>query len=107
MQDLVLTVATWAKQSRAQSTDLNDGNRMWLRSGAYPILAHGDETVEGHIRVTFDPEKNDLQEMHPSGKNSWWIWAEHTAIWGNLPDNDPRDIPAAKGPTGRIVRLRG
>lgn len=107
MQDLVLRVATWAKQSRAQSTDLNDGDKMWLRSGGYPILAHGAEVIDGHVLITFDPEKNDLKEMHPSGKNTWWIWADHLTILGNLPDNNPKDVPAAKIPVEREVRIAG
>jgi hypothetical protein len=63
-----------------------------------PILAYRQE--HGHICFTVDATGFNLATLHPSRKNTWWVYAQHCLDpQGHGADNDPKDTPSdtAKG----------
>jgi hypothetical protein len=69
-----------------------------LKGTVIPILAYRQE--HGHICFTVDATGFNLATLHPSRKNTWWIYAQHCLDpQGHGADNDPKDTPSdtAKG----------
>jgi hypothetical protein len=69
-----------------------------LKGTVIPILAYRQE--HGHICVTVDATGFNLATLHPSRKNTWWVYAQHCLDpQGHGADNDPKDTPSdtAKG----------
>jgi hypothetical protein len=69
-----------------------------LKGTVIPILAYRQE--HGHICFTVDATGFNLATLHPSRKNTWWVYAQHCLDpQGHGADNDPKDTPSdtAKG----------
>lgn len=69
-----------------------------LKGTVIPILAYRQE--HGHICFTVDATGFNLATLHPSRRNTWWVYAQHCLDpQGHGADNDPKDTPSdtAKG----------
>ena len=69
-----------------------------LKGTVIPILAYRQE--HGHICFTVDATGFNLATLHPSRKNTWWVYGQHCLDpQGHGADNDPKDTPSdtAKG----------
>ncbi|MBD1918850.1 MULTISPECIES: D-Ala-D-Ala carboxypeptidase family metallohydrolase [Cyanophyceae] len=106
MPTLTVSAPTILKRSPVQSALLGADEKASLAAGDYPILAYADAT-DSHIVVTFDPAKNDLAALHPSGRNTWHLYSGHAAVEGNLPGNNPKDAVIKKVTKGTVVAIAG
>jgi hypothetical protein len=108
---LIISQNSVFKPSGAQSSTLLSTELAPVAAGdTFEVLGY---RLEGdHIVVTLDQAKTDLKALHPSGKNTWWIYSGHIEDpAGFSPRNNPRDTaPAAAPPTrdrGFQVELPG
>jgi hypothetical protein len=64
-----------------------------LKGTVIPILAYRQE--HGHICFTVDATGFNLATLHPSRKNTWWVYGQHCLDpQGHGADNDPKDSPS-------------
>lgn len=93
---LVTKLDTYFKTSSADSSKLGDNDRALVEAGKeFPVIAYRQEA--GHIVITIPPNEYDLKSLHPSGRNTWWVF--EGAIEdpeGFSADNVPKDKPAPK-----------
>jgi len=95
--ELITSVDTWLKPSAQDSSKLDEKDMALVGARQeFPVLAYRQES--GHIVFTIDPNNYDLFGLHPSGKNTWWVWqGAVTDPEGFGPDNNPSDTPASPG----------
>jgi hypothetical protein len=96
---LTLTVDTYLKPlpEPAASFEADEIAKV-LKGTVIPILAYRHE--HGHICFTVDATGFNLATLHPSRKNTWWVYAQHCMDpQGHGEDNDPKDslTPTTRG----------
>lgn len=87
--------------SREEMVSINAGSKL-------PILAYAMEPDGIHFKVTLDPDKLNLKELHESGKNTWYVW--RVAIndpAGYSDSNRPNDEAPKASTTGHPFTLPG
>lgn len=99
---------TVLKTSVQQSSELPPEDLAPLKAGLeLPVLAYRP-TDAGHVIITLDPNEIDLRSLHPSGKNTWFVFDAHLEDpEGMGPNNNPKDKPARKLKTGKELKFPG
>ena len=98
---LVISKNTVFKPSDAQSANLPPEEIAAVEEGSeFEMLAYRE--VGRHLIVTLNPATEDLSALHPSGKNTWYVYKGHIVDpEGYSAGNDPRDKPAEASREGR------
>lgn len=91
--EITITADTVIKPSAAQSSELDPADLVPVKKGqTFPVLAYREDA--GHLVFTLDASKVDLDALHPSRKNTWWVYIDHAEDpSGVSKDNDPKDKP--------------
>lgn len=92
---LTITVDTYLKPEPAPAVSFPiDDIAKVLKGTTIPILAYREE--QGHICFTVDATGFNLATLHPSRKNTWWVYAQHCLDpQGHGSTNDPKDSPSS------------
>jgi hypothetical protein len=70
---LTTTLDTWFKPSPADSSTLPRDQMAHVPRGCtFPVRAYRLE--KGHLCCTIHPDDYDLESLHPSGRNTWWVF---------------------------------
>lgn len=95
---LFITQDTVFKPSPEQSITLPTDGIAKVKAGAhFDVLAYREDGE--HLVVTLNPKTEDLVSVHPSGRNTWWVFKGHIKDpEGFSSSNNPRDNPAKKSP---------
>jgi len=68
---------TVLKPSTTQSSQLKADEMVRVKTGdLLPVLGYLMEPDRIHAKITLDPGEIDLKALHPSAKNTWWLWRE-------------------------------
>jgi hypothetical protein len=100
------------KPSTQQSKLLKHSDMATVEKGQQLALLAYASADDNHLKITLDVSRYDadwLESFHPSGKNTWYVYAPHVAdLSGAAPDNQPKDEPPepAKG-QGHAFTLPG
>lgn len=103
--NLVTTIQTYLKPSGADSSTIEPQQLAFVEAGVVlPVLAYRQE--RGHIIATLDGAKFNLRALHPSGKNTWWIFDGAVSDPSGFgAKNQPRDVAVSR-PRDRGVPFR-
>lgn len=104
MLNITFLADTLLKPSTQQSSELPEATMAKVQKGQdLRLLAYAPAT-NGHYKITLDTHVYDrawLKDLHPTAKNTWFVWGGHITDPSGLgPENKPDDQPAPK-PQGR------
>lgn len=109
MASIEIIKNTVLKPSAKMSNQIPREEMVNITAGSkLPILAYAMEPDNIHFRVTLNPDKINLKELHKSGKNTWFIWRVAMADpAGFSDDNRPNDDVPKPSTTGFSFTLPG
>lgn len=109
MASIEITRNTVLKPEPKMSNQIPPADLVNVNAGSeLPILAYAIDPNNIDFKITLDPDQINLKDLHPSGKNTWYVWREAIVDpSGYSRTNRPTDKPSEPSNTGFSFTLPG